>query len=47
MRPALKPCEEIGCIYVSFLGGGAPLHSDAIEAVVDVGWTDLVSHYRW
>ena len=42
----VEAMREIGCIYVSFLGGGAPLHSDAIEAVVDVGWTDLVSHYR-
>jgi len=38
--------REVGCVYVSFLGGGAPLHSDAIERLVDVGWDDLVSHYR-
>jgi fumarate hydratase subunit beta len=38
--------REVGCVYLSFLGGGAALHSDAIEALVDVGWNDLVSHYR-
>ncbi|MCQ8781879.1 fumarate hydratase C-terminal domain-containing protein [Mangrovibrevibacter kandeliae] len=38
--------REVGCVYLSILGGGAALHSDAIRKVVDVGWTDLVSHYR-
>jgi fumarate hydratase subunit beta len=37
---------EVGCAYLSFLGGGAPLHSQAILGVTDVGWNDLVSHYR-
>jgi len=38
--------REVGCVYLSFLGGGAPLHSDAIKQVVDVAWNDLVAHYR-
>jgi fumarate hydratase subunit beta len=38
--------REIGCVYLSFLGGGAALHTDAIKAVVEVAWDDLVSHYR-
>jgi fumarate hydratase subunit beta len=38
--------QEIGCVYLSFLGGGAALHSDAIVAVEAVGWPDLVAHYR-
>ncbi|MEX6508447.1 fumarate hydratase C-terminal domain-containing protein [Jiella sp. M17.18] len=37
---------EVGCVYLSILGGGAALHSDAIRQVIAVGWTDLVSHYR-
>jgi fumarate hydratase subunit beta len=37
---------EVGCVYLSFLGGGAPLHSAAITAVRDVAWNDLVAHYR-
>lgn len=37
---------EVGCVYFSFLGGGAPLHSAAIQAVRDVAWNDLVAHYR-
>jgi fumarate hydratase subunit beta len=37
---------EIGCVYLSFLGGGAPLHSAAIRAVREVAWHDLVAHYR-
>lgn len=37
---------EVGCVYFSFLGGGAPLHSAAIRAVRQVAWNDLVAHYR-
>jgi fumarate hydratase subunit beta len=38
--------QEVGCVYFSFLGGGAPLHSAAIKAVREVAWNDLVAHYR-
>jgi fumarate hydratase subunit beta len=38
--------QEVGCVYLSFLGGGAPLHSNAIKEVVAVAWDDLVAHYR-
>lgn len=37
---------DVGCVYFSFLGGGAPLHSAAITAVRQVAWNDLVAHYR-
>jgi fumarate hydratase subunit beta len=37
---------EVGCVYLSFLGGGAPLHTAAIRAVREVAWNDLVAHYR-
>jgi fumarate hydratase subunit beta len=38
--------REVGGVYLSFVGGGAPLLSDAIRSVVSVDWNDLVSHYR-
>ena len=38
--------QEVGCVYLSFLGGGAPLHSGAITGVKEVAWNDLVAHYR-
>jgi fumarate hydratase subunit beta len=38
--------QEVGCVYFSFLGGGAPLHSAAIRAVREVAWNDLIAHYR-
>jgi fumarate hydratase subunit beta len=38
--------QETGCVYMSFLGGGSPLLSDAIKEVKAVAWNDLVSHYR-
>ena len=41
-----KAMAEVGCVYLSFLGGGAPLLSAAIKEIVSVSWDDLVSHYR-
>jgi fumarate hydratase subunit beta len=38
--------QEVGCVYLSVLGGGAPLHSAAIRAVREVACDDLVAHYR-
>jgi fumarate hydratase subunit beta len=38
--------REVGGVYLSFLGGGAPLHSASIERILKVGWQDLTSHYR-
>lgn len=41
-----RAMQEVGCVYLSFLGGGCPLLSEAVQGVVGVHWTDLVSHYR-
>lgn len=41
-----RAMAEVGCVYLSFLGGGAQLHSRAIRQVVAVAWSDLVAHYR-
>ncbi|MDF2370394.1 MAG: fumarate hydratase C-terminal domain-containing protein [Rhizobiaceae bacterium] len=38
--------KDVGGVYLSFLGGGAPLHSESIRRIEQVAWTDLVSHYR-
>jgi fumarate hydratase subunit beta len=38
--------KEVGCVYLSFLGGGSPLLSDAVKEVKAVAWDDFVSHYR-
>jgi fumarate hydratase subunit beta len=38
--------REVGCVYLSFLGGGSALLSDVIKDVVAVAWDDLVAHYR-
>ncbi len=45
-RASARAMQECGCVYLSFLGGGAPLHSDAIKSVVSVHWTDLIAHFR-
>ena len=35
-----------GCVYLAFLGGGAPLLTDAIRKVTAIGWPELIEHYR-
>lgn len=35
-----------GCVYLSFLGGGCTLLSQAVRRVVQVGWSDMLMHYR-
>lgn len=38
--------RERGCVYLSMVGGGAPLLTDGITEVIDVGWTDLIAQFR-
>ena len=38
--------REVGCVYLSFLGGGCTLLSQAVREVVEVGWSDMLTHYR-
>lgn len=38
--------KAAGCVYLSFLGGGAPILTDAIKRVTGIGWRDMISHYR-
>ncbi|WEX08722.1 fumarate hydratase C-terminal domain-containing protein [Chelativorans sp. AA-79] len=41
-----KALGEVGGVYLSFLGGGAPLISGAIRRIRQVAWDDLIAHYR-
>ena len=41
-----RAMQDEGCVYLSFLGGGCPLLSDAITGVVSVHWPDLIPHFR-
>jgi len=45
-RACATAMQEAGCVYLSFLGGGCPLLSEAITGVVSVHWTDLIAHFR-
>ncbi|NYE25278.1 fumarate hydratase C-terminal domain-containing protein [Pigmentiphaga litoralis] len=38
--------KETGCVYLSFLGGGCTLLSEAVKEVLEVGWRDMLTHYR-
>lgn len=43
---SVKAMQEVGCIYLSFLGGGATLLAQAIKEVVAVHWEDYISQFR-
>jgi fumarate hydratase subunit beta len=45
-QQCVEAMREACCVYLSFLGGGATLHSQAIRRVVEVGWSDMLVHYR-
>jgi len=38
--------QDVGGVYLSFLGGGAPLISASIKRIIKVAWEDMLSHYR-
>lgn len=42
----VEAMRETGCVYLSFLGGGATLHTRAVREVLAVGWSDMLMHYR-
>ena len=42
----VQAMRETGCVYLSFLGGGATLHTRAVREVLAVGWADMLMHYR-
>lgn len=38
--------QAVGGVYLSFLGGGCTLLSQAVREVLQVGWSDMLVHYR-
>lgn len=42
-RASVEALQRQGCAYLSFLGGGCTLLSEAIRRVVSVHWTDYIS----
>ncbi|HYF19631.1 MAG TPA: fumarate hydratase C-terminal domain-containing protein, partial [Ramlibacter sp.] len=38
--------QRQGCVYLSFLGGGVALLSQAIRRVAAVHWTDFIEQFR-
>ncbi len=43
---SVEAMRKTGCVYLSFLGGGATLHTRAVREVIEVGWSDMLMHYR-
>jgi fumarate hydratase subunit beta len=45
-RHSAEAMQRVGTVYLSFLGGGCTLLSQAIRQVLEVGWSDMLTHYR-
>lgn len=43
---SVEAMRETGCVYLSFLGGGCTLLSQAVREVLEIGWPDMLTHYR-
>jgi fumarate hydratase subunit beta len=43
---SVQALQRQGCVYLSFLGGGCTLLSQAIRGVVAVHWTDTIAQFR-
>lgn len=44
--PSAQAMANAGCVYLSFLGGGAEILTAAIRKVTGIGWPEMISHYR-
>lgn len=42
----VEAMRTTGCVYLSFLGGGCTPLTHAVRRVVQVGWADMLTHYR-
>lgn len=38
--------RKTGCVYLSMVGGGAPLLTEGIAEVIETGWDDLIAQFR-
>ncbi len=38
--------RDTGCVYLSMVGGGAPLLTEGIAEVIETGWDDLIAQFR-
>ena len=45
-QSSVDALREVGCVYLSFLGGGAPLLSRALRSVVQSHWNEYISQFR-
>ncbi|CAM4298289.1 L(+)-tartrate dehydratase subunit beta [Bordetella tumbae] len=43
---SVEAMKETGCVYLSFLGGGCTLLSQSLRGVLEIGWPDMLTHYR-
>jgi fumarate hydratase subunit beta len=43
---SVQAMRAAGCVYLSCLGGGCTLLTQAVKEVVQVGWSDMLTHYR-
>lgn len=45
-RASADAMQAVGCVYLSFLGGGCTLLSRALREVISVDWPEYISQFR-
>jgi fumarate hydratase subunit beta len=43
---SVQALRQTGGVYLSFLGGGCTPLTQAVKEVLEVGWPDMLTHYR-
>lgn len=43
---SVQALRQTGGVYLSFLGGGCTPLTQAVREVIEVGWPDMLTHYR-
>src|SRR5262249_5597996 len=42
----VRTFQEVGCVYLSMIGGAAPLLTAGVKEVIATGWDDLIMQFR-
>lgn len=43
---SVEAMREVGCVYLSMVGGASSIHSDAVTEVMETAWDDLIPQFR-
>ena len=45
-RASVDAMADVGCVYLSMVGGASSILSGAVKSIVETGWDDLIMQFR-